>query len=219
MTEEYRDDVDEMDGDEQGGIGQWLQDNLRIIISMIIVLLLALGIYSYSQRSQDVRTVADAPVAAADKAVDGVKNAAGAVTDKIGDAVKSGKAADTAGSVKAADDKTATAVKAAVAVVAQDKETDDAFVTYAQSGNGRTHLARRALASYVEKSNVTGLTGAHKVYIEDYLQKNVGGSTMVKPGQEMRFSKDLIKKAVERAQGLTPAQLKNLEKYAVAASL
>lgn len=37
---------------ETGKAKQWLQDNLRIIISILIVVAIAGGIYSYSKRSQ-----------------------------------------------------------------------------------------------------------------------------------------------------------------------
>lgn len=251
MTE-YRDDIEEMEEDDDRTFGEWLQDNLRIIISVIIVLLLALGIYSYSKRSQDaqVAMTGDETVATADMTADdaemaeedengilaqisnAVKNTADKAADKAEEAAEKTAevAKDAAGSIVADDDAEAATAEATsdtktemptrtVTMATEDKEVSDAFVMAARAGDGKTHLARRALAGYLSKNSVDGLTGAHKVYIEDYLQKAVGGSTGVVVGEEVRFSKDLIKQAIEHAQGLTEAQTANLQKYAAAASL
>ncbi len=238
MKEEYRDDIEEIDEDyEQGGIGQWLSDNLRVIISVLVVLLLAFGIYSYSQRS-DVRTVADNAVTGAqetatsagsaltdamkkvaDKTTEGADKAKDAVTgvtkdaaDKVADVVK------TTGSV-ATKDATDNAIKATrnetkkIVPNAKDEQTDKAFVMVANHGDGRTHLARRALLGYLSVKSVDGLTAAHKVFIEDYLQKAAGGSRYLTVGQSVSFSKDLIAQAITRAQNLNDAQLRNLQKF------
>ena len=37
-------------------VGTWLQENLRVIVSVFIVGAIALGIYSYSQRTETVST-------------------------------------------------------------------------------------------------------------------------------------------------------------------
>ncbi len=235
MKEEYRDDIEEIDDDyEQGGIGQWLADNLRVIISVLIVLLLAFGIYSYSQRS-DVRTAAndvagsaesaatsagsaltDAMKKVADKTTDGIDKAKDSVAGAAKDAAdKVADTAKTAGSVAtkdAADSATKQATKKIV-TNAKDAQTDDAFVMVANRGDGRTHLARRALAGYLSVKNVDGLTAAHKVFIEDYLQKAASGSRNLAIGQSVSFSKDLIAQAVTRAQGLSDAQVNNLQKF------
>jgi hypothetical protein len=228
MTQEYRDDIEEIDEDyEEGGLGEWLQDNLRVIISVIIVLLLALGIYSYSKRSQDVQ------VASTDQQTEEVASAEAEATDDksgigaaLSDAMKkvADKTTDTvnkAGTVVAQDaaegvatvTKTAQTAATTVEMIAQDTETADAYSIVAQRGEGRTHLARRALAGYLTKNNVEGLTAAHKVYIEDYLQKAAGGSHNLHPGDSVDFSKDLVKQAIERAQQLNDAQLNNLQQY------
>ncbi len=83
----------------------------------------------------------------------------------------------------------------------------------AQAGEGITHLARRALAEYLEeKEDNLGLTSEHKIYIEDYLQKEKG-SYPLQLGENVSFNSDLIKEAIEKAQELTPEQLNNLEQY------
>jgi hypothetical protein len=83
----------------------------------------------------------------------------------------------------------------------------------AQPGDGITHLARRALKKYLaEKGKNLNLTPEHKVYIEDYLQKKTG-DYWLKVGQKLTFSEELIKEAIEKAQGLTQEQLQNLTQY------
>ena len=79
-----------------------------------------------------------------------------------------------------------------------------------------THLARRALADHLEKNPDSALTAEHKIYIEDYLRKNVSSSQQsVYVGTTVEFSKDLIRTAIERSKQLNDAQIKNLHKYAV----
>jgi hypothetical protein len=47
--EEYREDQEEYE-EEEGGFKTWLQDNIRIILAVLIVVAIAVGLYSYSQR-------------------------------------------------------------------------------------------------------------------------------------------------------------------------
>ncbi len=236
MTE-YRDDIEEMEEDDDRTFGEWLQDNLRIIISVIIVLLLALGIYSYSKRSQDAQIAmtgddvitTDSADADTDDGIlaqigNAVKDTANKAVDTTADVAKKTAqvAKDATGSISATDDAMNKTVASnasqqdssqKASMTSEDKEVSDAFIMVARSGDGKTHLARRALSGYLAQNSVEGLTGAHKVYIEDYLQKAVGGSSLLTLGEEVRFSKDLIKQAIERSQNLTEAQLTNLQRY------
>jgi hypothetical protein len=83
----------------------------------------------------------------------------------------------------------------------------------AKPGEGITHLARRALKEYLtEKGQNLNLTPEHKVFIEDYLQKKTG-DYWLQVGQKLTFSEELIKEAIEKAQGLTQEQLQNLTQY------
>lgn len=89
----------------------------------------------------------------------------------------------------------------------------DSITLRAQKGEGVTHLARGALQGYLETQKpALSLTREHKIYIEDYLK-----DAMKRPlhiGDELTFSFDLIKKAIDASQNLSEAQLKNLTKYA-----
>ena len=82
----------------------------------------------------------------------------------------------------------------------------------AESGEGITHLARKALKEYLKEKGGPNLTPEHKLYIEDYLQKKTG-DYWLQVGQKLTFSEELIKEAIEKAQTLTQEQLQNLTQY------
>lgn len=177
----------------------WFQDNLRIIVSVAIVIVIAGGIYSYSKRSE-TSMLADS------------ESEEGIILDdeesiEISD---EGEEASTeeAGEIAGADTQIVEAVQ-----VPESKETEGSFIETAARGNGSTHLARRALANHLEKSPDSSLTKEHKIYIEDYLRKNVSFQGVVIPGTSIEFSKDLINSAIEKSKSLNENQLKNLEKY------
>lgn len=182
--------------DEQERLGDqaktWVQENLRVIVSIFIVAAIALGIYSYSQRSED--TVPETDDAS--------------VIEEVMDEVKNDDAS--------MDDSKETTKTPAVPERPTEvsQETETAFVETAVRGDGSTHLARSALMHYLEKSPDSSLTGAHKVYIEDALRKQASGNKYLVPGQSLEFSKDAIRQAIDQSKTLTDMQLKNLQKYA-----
>lgn len=177
---------------ESGEMKQWIQDNLRIIISILIVIAIAAGIYSYSKR-------AESPM---------LKNADQA-TEEIDD--------EGVSAILEKGDNTQPEIierkKAETQVSSQ--ETERSFIEVAAKGEGRTHLARRALANYLEKNSDSSLSPEHKIYIEDYLRKKASASSSLHPGNSVEFSKDLIQDAISKSKNLNQNQLKNLHKYAV----
>lgn len=193
--------MEENEKDEQDteleGTTSWLKDNLRIIISIIIVVAIAGGVYSYSKRNQSPATEKNKEVA----------------EEQIG---------NEEGSIEVQEEENATVSekkpvsqeKPAVSN-ATSQETEGSFIETAGRGDGRTHLARRALANYLEKNPDSSLTAEHKIYIEDYLRKNVGQKGSVRIGTSLEFSKDLVNRAIESSKKLNDKQLKNLHKYAV----
>jgi len=176
---------------------QWFQDNLRIIISVAIVVLIAGGIYSYSKRSQAPTVSQDSGAVA-----EGTTDNNGAATDQ----------ANTTPTAPATDSGTATQEKSTPAATSQ--ETQGAFVETAVAGDSMTKLARKALADYLEKNPDSALTAEHKIYIEDYLRKNVT-QKKVSVGTSVEFSKDLIATSIAKSKTLSPQQLQNLHKYAL----
>lgn len=170
----------------------WIQENLRIIVSVFIVAAIALGIYSYSERNQTV----------SDTGNELLETRGGEESPAASEESQS-----------PAEEKTEE-TKSGVAVTPElSQETETSFVERAERGEGKTHLARRALAHYLEKNPDSGLTAEHKVYIEDYLRKAVAYSGAVTTATSIDFSKDLIKQGIEKSKTLNERQLQNLEKY------
>ncbi len=178
------------------GMKGWLRDNLRIIVSVIIVVAIAGGIYSYSKRTQAPTTEQPGGEQAAQQVEQGGQEAAQPQE-------------------QATPGEQAPAQKEQVTSTATSRETEGSFIETAARGNGVTHLARTALANYLEKNPDSSLTAEHKIYIEDYLRKKVGFKGRVHVGTSVEFSKDLISQAITQSKKLNEAQLKNLHKYAV----
>lgn len=168
---------------------QWLQDNLRIIISILIVVVIAGGIYSYSNRggqaSNDDHEVAQ--------------------TEESSEETTTPLAVEVTESDSTNDN----------TQVASSQETENSFIQTAGKGDGLTHLARRAVANYLEKNQDSTLTAEHKIYIEDYLRKNAPHTGGVHIGTSIEFSKDLIQNAITKSKTLNERQIQNLHKYAV----
>ncbi len=94
-----------------------------------------------------------------------------------------------------------------------NQQKDGAITVTADYGESLTHLARKATAQYISENNVENLTPAHKIYIEDTLQKNVLNKT-VTPGTSVSFSNNSISSAINSANSLNDYQLQNLNSYA-----
>lgn len=175
----------------------WIQENLRVIVSVFIVAAIALGIYSYSQRAQNI----------------GVEEE-NALLETKGGEQETVSPKETPASSEAT-----TETKSGVVVTEElSQETATSFIEKAERGNGSTHLARRALAHYLEKNADSSLTAEHKVYIEDYLRKNVGFKGSVTTKTSIEFSKDLVKQGIEKSKTLNDKQLQNLKKYSARVS-
>ena len=193
--EEYTPDSQEARIEE---VKRWFQDNLRIVISVLIVIVIAGGIYSYSKRT-------DSPI----------------VAEQSQSTDKSASDTTTIDTSKTTDQTVSTskdAAKPTVSSTATSKETEASFVETAGKNDGLTVLARRATANYLEKNQDSSLTKEHKIYIEDYLRKAVNHKGGVHLGTSVEFSKDLIQKAIAQSKTLNEKQLKNLQKYSARVS-
>lgn len=188
--EEYTPEVQESQSVQ---FKRWFQDNLRIIVSIAVVVVIAGGIYSYSKRG-------NSPVVSDQTAQSTVDDQASSNGDQKASATTDTKS-----------DKQ-------VSSAATSTETETSFVETAGRGDSLTVLARRAAANYLEKNPDSTLTKEHKIYIEDYLRKNVGRTGGVKVGSSVEFSKDLVTKAIEQSKKLSAGQLKHLQKYSARVS-
>ncbi len=174
----------------------WIQENLRIIVSVFIVAAIALGIYNYSQRTQ--MTLSDEE---------------NVLLDTNGDTEIVAETTETT------TPSVTNSIKTEIAVTPDlSRETEASFVEQAVSGNGTTHLARRALAHYLEKNPDSSLSVEHRIYIEDYLRKNVHHTGVVTTKTSVEFSKDLIRQAIDHSKTLNEKQLQNLKKYSARVS-
>jgi hypothetical protein len=191
MNIEEQDDEFDVEEGTADSAKAWLQENLRVIVSVFIVAAIALGIYSYSGRTE--------PKADEGMIATVMEDEATSTTDTTEDTV-----------VAPADQKPVQT--ATVTPDETSKETDAAFIETAVKGQGLTHLARNAAANYLEKNPDSALTAEHKIYIEDYLRKHVA-QTHVKAGTSVEFSKTLVQEAITKSKTLTPGQLNNLKQY------
>lgn len=83
----------------------------------------------------------------------------------------------------------------------------------AVKGDGKTHLARRALKEYLTNSGSdSSINKEQKIYIENYLAKRLAKNNIYL-NDEVSFDKTNIVQAIDKAKTLTAAQLKNLEQY------
>jgi hypothetical protein len=196
---EHQDPIFEESSSDQAKV--WIQENLRIIVSVFIVAAIALGIYSYSQRTQTT-TDEDTNI----------------LLETKGDNENTIKSEDTKSDSQSPSSVKADVKNAVVITPELSRETETSFVEQAERGNGSTHLARRALAHYLEKNADSSLTAEHKVYIEDYLRKNVSFQGSVTTETSIEFSKDLIRQGIEKSKTLNDGQLQNLKKYSARVS-
>lgn len=185
---------------EETGIKQWFQDNLRIIISVLVVVIIAGGIYSYSNRSVEIAKQEESL-----EQTDILQEITGDESAKTETAQAEENKQPNQNSQKENQAKAAPA--------AASQETDNSFIETAVRGDGSTKLARRALANYLEKNPDSSLTKEHKIYIEDYLRKNAAAPNGVHIGTSVEFSKNLIQDAISKSKNLNENQLRNLHKY------
>lgn len=208
----------------------WIQDSLQaIIIIMITLLILFFLIYSYSKKSSNEGAIVD-DKAQQEEIIDEIP------VDEARDNDSRNKANDTE-AVKpesttnrtSENDQTQTTVSPTenstknadrgkgpsteTEIKNNNSQQKDGEITVtANYGDSLTHLARKATAQYISENNVEGLTPAHKIYIEDSLQKDVSNRT-VAPGTSVSFSNESIDTAIQSAKNLNNIQLQNLNVY------
>jgi len=104
-------------------------------------------------------------------------------------------------------------VKKEETVISSSDNSGKKYTITATEGEGITHLARHALAKYIQDNgNEEDLSQEHKIYIEDYLQ-NRTGSEAIEKGHQESFSEELIQEAIINSRNLSPDLIENLTKY------
>lgn len=206
-----------------GKFKNWLQDNIRIILSVLIVVAIAAGIYSYSKR-------AETPIGQEEIAMEEIEqmeeeDAVTIIGEDVDEEVDAEDenaegeevvTIDEEENVQKEDVKVSEDVSESQTSISE--ETDTAFIQTAVRGDSVTTLSRKALRNYLEKSNDSSLTAEHKIYIEDYMRKQMNYSGGLQVDDKMTFSKTLIEEAVGQAKTLNDSQLENLKKYSARVS-
>ncbi|PID51595.1 MAG: hypothetical protein CR954_00990 [Candidatus Moraniibacteriota bacterium] len=243
---------------ENNNGSRWFQDNLRIIISIGIVVLLVFAIYSYSKRNNPAEVIVDDTQEVTDIAkVDEENDTVQEIIDEIKDDTVTQTVDTTVETQPAADDvvEESTEDTADMHEVAEAEEQkqpsqqeeekqeeeqqpeemqsaedivrevieshptthptmiDGVVKVTAVRGDSMTTLARKATSEYITKNHTEGLTGAHKIYIEDYLRRK-HPMQRVLVNTEMSFTEAEIAEAISHAQKLSDGQIKNLARYA-----
>lgn len=176
---------------EGGGWWNWTKKNRsNIILTIIGILIIAGGIYLYSNYRQNNQPNSPATTE---------QNNSGAVTPGEVNVSQQNQSSQTASSAE----------KAEIVKVESGK-----YTVKADKGAGITHLARKALAQYLTNNPdaAKDLKPEQKIYIEDFLRKQIG-SYGLKIGQELTFDDNQIKDAIDKSQKLTDKQIQNLHKY------
>ncbi len=189
-----------------------VKESPRTVSAVIIVLIVAAAIYAFSgnDSQQIAQEETGAPEENVELSADETAQKEATSTPEQSSDKQPAAAADSA--TPAPVDKSALMEDSKT--LPEARTTDTAYVEVAQTGDGLTHLARRAATRYLaDREAGYAITNEHRIYIEDYIRKHVDQHP-VSIGMEETISFDLIKEAVESAGKLTEPQLKNLTKYA-----
>ena len=179
-------------GERDGWWRRFSRNRSNIILSIIGILIIAGGIYLYSNY-QNSKTLNPQEISQNQENQEGV--------------VKPGEI-NLGGQGSSSQNQTAQG-KAQIVNAQGNKIT-----VKAEKGAGITHLARKALGQYLDQNPdlKNSITPEHKIFIEDYL-KDKTGTYGLKIGQELSFDNGLIKDAIDQAMKLNAKQLQNLHKY------
>lgn len=214
--------------DEKGWVEKiknWSYENWQTILVILIVLIVGISAYNYNQQgsssNENQGTVAmvdnDEVENNEELEVNGESNTSQEedreenneeVTEINIENEDQAKAAEEDNEVEENENQ-----KENSAVISSSNDSGKVYTVYANSGEGITHLARRALDKYLQEAEGSfELTSEHKIYIEDYLQ-NRTGTQIIEVDHQETFSESLIEEALSNAEQLTLGSLNNLKKY------
>jgi len=195
-------------------IKNWLRTNWRIVLATIAIICIGIGAYAYYENYyQPKETKVEEELVLEKEFEEG----------ELGEEeVKEGEIAEESAEEETAEEanmenneikENGEEKENAASISLKETEEFKGYIVTAQRGEGITHLARRALAQYLEDKGANeDLTKEHKIYIEDYLQ-NRTGAEWLQLGETRSFSEDLIEEAINASKNLNDNQLKNLEQF------
>lgn len=191
-----------------GKLSDWFKKHWTTTIILAIIVFLIWGIYSnYSETDNEL--------ASTTANVKNSINTGNSITEDNPNLETSEKTKETAAETKSEEVVIAKPVKeektTPAETIIEDKE-NKVITVIAVQGEGLTNLSRRALKQYLQNNSNSELTKEHKIFIEDFMRKNVS-ATKIKVGNSKVFSENLIQEAINASKKLTEKQLNNLQKY------
>ena len=218
-------EIETTDFDKKGWIGKtkdWSYENWQTILVILIVLIVGISAYNYNQQNNPSdENQSSIIIEDNNESEDVSENEIREEDDEVNQEEENEEVAE-------ADIENEDQIEAAIEdnkiednkdeeesnpVISDSDDSGKIYTVYANSGEGITHLARRALNEYLQETEEEfGLTEEHKIYVEDYLQ-NKTGSESIEVNHQETFSESLIKEAISNAKQLTPKSLDNLKKY------
>jgi len=189
------------------------------LTAFVVLLAVVVAIFTAVNSNKDKANEANEPqnVATTDESSTSNEDQAGAedTTDEAdADEPTSNDATDVAAVDQTTDVTTTDGEAVGETPNAQSTKSEDSYSEAAQVGEGVTHLARRALHSFLADRSVTDLSAAHKIYAEDYVATH-SSPVYLGIGEGRTFSTSLLDEAVTNARALTPAELANLNQLYV----
>lgn len=189
---------------DSGG-GSFFSRHGKMITRLIIITIIIVGAAIYSQ-TQNPKTNNQQNDQESEATLEVEKNDANLVSEENSEDGASVKVED---STSESPEISVTEETPGTTIKVSGKE----IIVVAQSGNGYTHLARRALAEYLDTTGNQGLKIEHKIFAEDYLQKKITDRQSLHSGDEVNFAQDQIQESIDAALQLTDAQVNNLSQY------
>jgi len=199
----------------------WFQDNLRVILSVLIVALIAVGIYNYSKKPEEQSSKVDQIIG--EQGIE-AQEGQGEQANQGAIEVKSENQNDNKGQVVVKGENQPEAQTQPQPSAAEQQpagtqvqKTAEGYQAMAVAGDGVTHLARKALKDYLNGNPDAGISKEQKIYIEDYMRKHVSQGSL-RVGDSRTFSDNLLKDAITKSKQLNQDQLRNLQRYSARVS-
>lgn len=200
---------DSFSDEEEGGLLDRIKESPRTVSALIIILIVAAAIYAFSGEEKPVTDVNSGDTTADESP------ALSPALDEVfsSPAVGAGEVAAVPPMLATPEAVSQEELSEQTQVMPQVTVNEAGYVESAQTGDGITHLARRATTRWLAE-NQAGytVTNEHRIYIEDYIQNKIGSEGLA-IGATRTISFDLIAEAVAAAGQLNNQQLHNLSKY------
>lgn len=165
--------------------GFWTKN---IISILLIVFLIVSGVYAFNRDTEQK-----------DKTVE----------EKVEDIKKEEQKAEENKDTEVAENKTEETKKEEMSTDIQKTETK--ITLKAQTGDGVTHLARKAIAEYAKEKDIK-LSKEQKLYVETVL-KDKNYKHHLNSGQEVEFDVNSLSDTIQKAQNLSEKEIKAWSKY------